>query len=269
MEKKGLKLLLCALAIGLCVSLANADIESDLVAYWALDDGGGTTAADSGPNGYHGTLEQSPEWTVGPAGFGGALSFDAGSSQDAVYCGTEFDPGDVFTLALWAYWDGTYPSSGTSVHFLTKSDGWNTTSMRWQWELAANHADPLKKDKIAFSSAANAPNGSVVLSAETMPPNEWLHLAITYDGSNAKLFVNGVADPVGAVPILIGLKTDCDFFIGRANRTKTSRSFAGELDEVRVYNRVLGAGDIQALVPEPATMILLGLGGLGLIRRKR
>jgi len=36
MGRKKLKLLVCALAVGSIASLANADITSDLVAWWAL-----------------------------------------------------------------------------------------------------------------------------------------------------------------------------------------------------------------------------------------
>ena len=44
--------------------------------------------------------------------------------------------------------------------------------------------------------------------------------------------------------------------------------FAGELDDFRFYDEALGAEEIGAMIPEPATMILLGLGGL-LIRKRR
>jgi hypothetical protein len=44
-------------------------------------------------------------------------------------------------------------------------------------------------------------------------------------------------------------------------------SFDGGMDDVRVYSHALTAAEI-ALIPEPATMAILGLGAL-LIRRKR
>ena len=56
MERKKLRLLVCALAIGLTAGLASADIETDLVGHWTLDDGSGTTAVDSSPEGNNGTL---------------------------------------------------------------------------------------------------------------------------------------------------------------------------------------------------------------------
>ena len=43
------------------------------------------------------------------------------------------------------------------------------------------------------------------------------------------------------------------------------------LFEVRIYNEALTEAQIEAVmaIPEPATMLMLGLGGLALIRRKR
>ena len=246
MEKKKLKLLVCALAIGLGVSLANADIETGMVAYWPFEEGSGTTTADVTGNGHDGTLEQTPEWDVGPEGLGGALLFDVGPSGDGVYCGTACDPGDVFTLALWAYWNGN-PATNTTVHFLTKSDGWDATTMRWQWELRAGHSDPVKKDTITIGCQGNTPFGSVTLSAGSMSDNEWVHLTVTYNGAVAQLYTNGVADSLGPQTFVIGTKTDAAFFIGRPGWDFPFRSFDGYLDEVRIYSRPLTPEDVQEL----------------------
>jgi hypothetical protein len=53
--------------------------------------------------------------------------------------------------------------------------------------------------------------------------------------------------------------------------------FGGDLAEFILYNTVLSSEDIAAVndylaakyIPEPTTVALLGLGGLGLLRRKR
>ena len=101
MEKKKLKLLACALAIGLSVSLASgADIETGLVGHWAFDDGSGTTALDSTGNS-NGTLWGDPQWVTGKIG-DWALEFDAVEDYVSVGHVAVHDDFDVeLTVAGW------------------------------------------------------------------------------------------------------------------------------------------------------------------------
>ncbi len=70
------------LLLGISVNIANADIKSDLVSYWKLDDGSGTTARDSaGSN--DGTLEGDAKWAEGWVI--GAVELDG--DDDYVDCG--------------------------------------------------------------------------------------------------------------------------------------------------------------------------------------
>jgi len=241
-------LIILVIAVALTASIAQAqDITTGLVGYWPFEEGIGTETADVSGNGHDGMLTGTPTWDSGPEGFGGGLLFDAGSSGDGVYCGTDCDPGGIFTLALWAYWNGNDAPDGTSVHFMTKSNGWATDNMRWQWELWAGRASDLL-DKIGIS--CQGVSGSIGLSTDAMPANEWVHLAITLDGTSAALFINGIADPMGPQAFTIGTKTDAGFYIGKANTN--SRSFDGYLDEARIYSRVLSVNDIQQLAaPDP------------------
>ena len=43
----------------------------------------------------------------------------------------------------------------------------------------------------------------------------------------------------------------------------------GFIDEVRISDSALGVGDFLMVIPEPATMILLGLGSLALLRKQK
>ncbi len=50
----------------------------------------------------------------------------------------------------------------------------------------------------------------------------------------------------------------------------TNREWVGTLDDPRIYDHVVTQTDLDALVvPESATLALLGLGGLLAIRRRR
>ncbi len=54
-----------ALTFGLCVSLSNAQIDSDkIVGIWLLDETAGDTAEDASENGFNGTITQS-DWVKG------------------------------------------------------------------------------------------------------------------------------------------------------------------------------------------------------------
>ena len=72
------------ISFALLASLVLASAaQADLVGWWRLDDGAGTTAADSSSGGNDGTFVGSPQWTAGKVG--GALSFDGGDHVAAVF----------------------------------------------------------------------------------------------------------------------------------------------------------------------------------------
>jgi hypothetical protein len=89
---------------------------------------------------------------------------------------------------------------------------------------------------------------SPLLGPSPLPINTWTHLAVTYDGANLRLYVNGTqvaSTPrtatmaVTADPLQIG----SDAFYGQ--------HFTGRIDEVRVYNIALAAPQIAADMSTP------------------
>jgi hypothetical protein len=59
-------------------------------------------------------------------------------------------------------------------------------------------------------------------------------------------------------------------FIGKEMKDELNwRFFNGAIDDLRIYDNALSAEEVAALVPEPTTIALLGIGGLGLLRRRR
>ncbi len=220
-----------------CLSLILASTaNADRVGWWKLDEGSGITVNDSSGNDYHGTVQGTPEWGFGPEGFGGALGF---SDTTGAYCGV-FDPTGgtgTFTLTLWCLWDG----SQSIQHFLTKSNGWGADTAMFQIEVKGGHSDPARVDRlhIAYQAAPQA-----VLNL--VPHNEWVHLALVFDGTNATGYRNGV-DDVGPQPTGIGPNVDAPIIIG-ASHAAEGRTFQGFLDDVRIFSEALPAGQIQAIM---------------------
>jgi hypothetical protein len=225
--------------------ILTSTTRADLVGLWRFEEGSGDTASDGSGNNHHGTLLGTPHWGPGAEGAGSAVVFNPDGCY-GIDCGV-FDPTDgtgQFSLALWAFWDGT----GTFQHFLTKSNGWGATTMMFQIELWGAHSDATYTDRVGASHQAA---GSVPFFI--MPKNEWVHLALTFDGSELRAYLNGV-DEVGPKPFSIGPNVDAMVEIGyNSNRpTPGERTFHGSLDEVRIYSHALSPTEVlSAMTGEP------------------
>ncbi len=89
------------------------------------------------------------------------------------------------------------------------------------------------------------------------PVNAWTHVALTYDGTIVRLYVNGTQvatrNQTGAIqtssnPLWIGGNQPYGEF------------FNGLIDEVRVYNRALDQGEIQSDMNTPLNWTTLPSG---------
>ena len=98
-----------------------------------------------------------------------------------------------------------------------------------------------------FTSAENDTRGTAQLAAST-----WTHLAATYDGSTLRLYVNGTLASSKAVGGSMAPSTG-PLQIG--GNTIWPEWFAGQIDEVRVYNRVLSATEVQQDMSTPVKPI--------------
>jgi hypothetical protein len=233
--------LICLVSFVLVLGMVLTSVaHADLVAWWMFGEGSGDIAYDSSGNGYDGTLLGTPDWVSGPEGFGSALAFSP-TGLLRIDCGT-FDPTNgtgQFTVALWAIWDGT----GSFQHFFTKTTSWSADTMMFQIELWGAHANPDSTDRVGVSYQGS-PDSSVPF--DIMPAYEWVHLAFTYDGTNARVYLNGV-DSLGPQPFSIGPAVDARVYIGASNPTR-GRTFHGSLDDVRDYDRPLTRDEVRLLM---------------------
>ena len=73
--------------------------------------------------------------------------------------------------------------------------------------------------------------------------NTWTHLASTYDGTTLRLYVNGTQVATLAIAGTITTSTGA---LRIGGNSIWNEWFEGMIDEVRIYNRALSAGEIQA-----------------------
>jgi hypothetical protein len=101
------------------------------------------------------------------------------------------------------------------------------------------------------------------LGATTLPLDEWIHVALTYDGEEIKLYVNGEIDLSQAADLPIAVR-DSEAFVGIGVERQASRFFNGFVDEVRLYaNMALTQQEIQTLTPvNPKGQLAMTWGGI-------
>jgi len=88
--------------------------------------------------------------------------------------------------------------------------------------------------------------------------NEWNHIVGTYDGSTAKIYVNGVEDASQNV-VITPVTTAQNAVFGRFYSNFNDYYFGGFMDQVRIYNEGLSATDVTDLYNEKfATLITEG-----------
>jgi hypothetical protein len=109
-----------------------------------------------------------------------------------------------------------------------------------QIEVKGGHSNPARVDRLhlAYQGAPQA-----VLSV--IPKDEWAHVALTFDGTNATSYLNGIND-VAPQPTGIGPNVDVPVWIGVAHND--ARVFQGLLDDMRLFNKVLTADEITTIM---------------------
>ena len=82
----------------------------------------------------------------------------------------------------------------------------------------------------------------------TLPLNQWSYLAVTFDGSQVRTYLNGTLANTQALSASITARGNT-LYIGSDSRP--SQFAKGLLDELRIYNRALTQAEIQADMTTP------------------
>jgi hypothetical protein len=201
--------------------------SEDPIAAYSFDEGEGEVAHDA--FGDHDGAVEGAEWVGGR--YGGALRFNNENEEKVRIPGTDdLRLSGEFTLEAWVR-----PQFAMNwLPVITKEAG---TQFGYQLyaggeEAGAAEGYVAKRDWEYIGAAA----------PEAMPPRLWTHLALTCDGDHLRLYEDGVLvdsdDPCSAQA------GEGDLLIG--GNDVFGERFEGTIDEVRVYNRALGAEEITA-----------------------
>lgn len=227
-------------------------LTDGLVGWWKFDEGTGTTAADSSGNSNTGTLVNSPSWTA-PSNsqikyanpycltFNGSNNYVSVANNSTL----NFTTSTTISISLWAY----CTNIATTNTMVIKGRTLSVETPNYAFRIDASKVNFFYRD-----------SGNTVwqiwTSTNNVSQNSWNHLVVIFTfgvGSSINVFFNGVLQSgswtsgtgnvtpfVNSEPLWIG----ADKPIGASTPTEI---FNGSIDDVRIYNRALGADEVKAL----------------------
>ncbi len=217
---------------------------NDLIGYWRLDDGAGSaTAHDWSSWSNNGTLvdlDPASAWvTGGPEGV--ALSV-AGKGYVNVADSSSIDSITTqVTTAAWIYLDQMNTDFATAI---SRQIG---TGFGQQYHLSIN---PMQQAAFYLTSPTKL---AYLTSPSAMPLQTWIHLAGTWDGSEARLYVNGTEVTTAQVSGPLSAETNPVVLAGNGNGSSrtVSELVPGRLGDIMLYRRALAADEIARLASGP------------------
>jgi hypothetical protein len=176
-----------------------------------MDDGSGTTVADTSGSGHTGAISGTPAWV--PGKIGTALNFTAAGQK------VTFPPvyvSNTNSVAMWVYATGG-PSS-------------------YQTLLANNCCSGIffRLPSLKVSDIYNGDN----FAGTPLTVNQWHHVAVVSNNGAVTFYVDGVASGTAS-----GLPGWGWQFLG----DNGGNPFQGAIDEVLVYNRALTAQEVSTI----------------------
>lgn len=226
-------------ADGGTVGCRPPSLLKDLVGFWRLDETAGSTVAldQSGfrNNGTLVDLDPATVWIAGRAG--GGLAVDAAGYANVEPSLSIDSITDQVTISGWAYLEGTV------MDYATVASRQIRDTIDQHYHISVNSQDgatlfvQTDVQTVRLATPSTAPVTRMT----------WVHIAGTYDGSVARLYVDG--QPIMSQPMTGRFMQDTTPFILGANGngdTVTER-FPGNIDEIMLYRRALAADEIAHL----------------------
>jgi len=207
-------------------SNSHPDFTTGLAGYWKLDEGVGTTTADTTTNANTGTLANSPTWVTGVRS--NALQFDG--DNDYVVCGVGGSGSSLavsnMTISMWVA-NTNFTQESLVLHRINPSGGY-----RLSWSGTYGN--------LGFV----IPNVAVNISLSEIQSNLWQYVTYSYDGSKLRAYLNGTLRTTISTTNAVGSSTGA-LYLGQS--TAFTGRYRGKLDDVRVNGQVLDAGTILVL----------------------
>ncbi|MDH7600381.1 MAG: hypothetical protein QHH07_12235, partial [Sedimentisphaerales bacterium] len=229
-----------------CLGLVP-DVYASLVAHWKFDEGAGNLAADSVGGGGDGTLVGNPVWSTGKMG-GGLWFSGTGGQYISVSSNSvnQLRSASTYSVALWVSIEKTelVPNSGAGM-ILMHGEGCSAWASWFLGVGGGEHDAARQEGNLVFGVRTSNGSGYTSVAAPLIP-NDWILVAVTYDGQTLRMFVNGMeqASTTAQQPY----NNTNNFYIGGDPGCGGRNWFGGAIDDLRIYDHALSVDEIAGLM---------------------
>jgi hypothetical protein len=121
-----------------------------------------------------------------------------------------------------------------------------------QWNQANGFSLKLEEGRLHWKLATGSKTAHAFTPSWSPEPNRWYHVACTYDGQVARIFLDGFLLSEERREFRIHY-ADKAFWIGRAHNSYVGGEvfFKGQIDEVRLWDHARTAAQISSLRKQP------------------
>jgi len=229
------KILTISMFLFLLCSFAFAVTSDDLVLYMSFNANtiSGGEVKDLSKYGNKGVIKGAPKVAAGRNGE--ALDFNGTSDSVEILTSASLaKTASQITMAAWVY-----SRKDASVDPISKWDGTLNGMIHFELQAGGIIRFCIRK----ADGAADATIVDLKTTAGKFALNKWVHIAETYDGATARIYVDGVEVLNGAGAGNIRDNKDVKYWIG--SMYATDRWFGGLLDDVQIWSKALTPDEIK------------------------
>ncbi|MBN1591250.1 MAG: PEP-CTERM sorting domain-containing protein [Pirellulales bacterium] len=253
---------------------------SGLTSYWNMNETGGATAADSVPgDAVDGNNVGTYTGTGVTLGVAGPQPGDGFLGFDATNLAADFDGANnnsELRMAVYGVYGGMTDLS--MIVWLRYDDtalarrnigGLQQNAGGGRYVFDAAHYENNNPTPGIQSFARRADDSPLVQTRNPISFQQWHMWVMTYEnGMVAKSYLDGVEVDGATADTSVGLYAPEALLFGVD--IDGSREWKGQLDEIAIFDRALSANEVgtlfnAAVVPEPSTLCLMGLGAFCLL----
>jgi len=212
---------------------------TNLVGRWTFDEGFGSNVVDWSDAGiYTGVLQGTtlPTWITSgqKVGYGAVALTSAQANQVSVPNWPSLGLNGPLSISAWVKFN-TVPTTSTPAVLIANTKTTPTASTGFQFSY-----DPRN-----FTIDFYGSSGSVAVASYRIADTNWHQMTVTFDGTNVLFYIDINVNPQ-PLTMAVG-HTTAGSIVSSSNPLAMGSGLDGQMDDVRIYNRVLSASEISTL----------------------